>query len=101
MRAQGFKPNATIVYRDNTSSMKLEENGRTSASKRTRHFNIIYFFITDLIRQGDVKVEYCPTDYMLADYMIKPLVGSKFKRFKGQVMGSTKPSVVSRSVLVE
>jgi len=38
IQAQGFKLEANVVYRDNTSSMQLEENGRTSASKRTRHF---------------------------------------------------------------
>ncbi len=33
---QGFEVNAKIVYRDNTSSMKLETNGKESARKRTR-----------------------------------------------------------------
>jgi hypothetical protein len=83
---QGFKITSTIVYRDNTSAMKLEENGRASASKRTRHFNIKYFYITDLIEKGEVKIEYCPTDDMLADYMTKPLVGTKFLSFWKQVM---------------
>ena len=101
LKAQGLQPEATIIYRDNTSSMKLEENGRTSASKRTRHFNIKLFFITDLIQQGDVKIEYCPTDVMLADFMTKPLVGYKFMGFRDQVLGATPPSKVSRSVLVE
>jgi hypothetical protein len=85
VEAQGFKI-STNIYRDNTSSMKLEENGRASASKRTRHFNIKYFYITDLIEKGEVKIEYCPTDNMLADYMTKPLVGIKFFFFWKQVM---------------
>ena len=79
----------------------MEENGRTSASKRTRHFNIKLFIITDLIQQGDVKIEYCPTDVMLADFMTKPLVGYKFMGFRDQILGATPPSKVSRSVLVE
>ena len=88
IQAQGFHVK-TVVYRDNTSSMKLEENGRASASKRTRHFNIKYFYITDLIERGEVEIEYCPTDAMLADFMTKPLVGTKFILFRQQVMNKT------------
>jgi len=74
------------VYRDNQSSMKLETNGKLSSSKRTRHFNIKYFFITDLIARGDVSIEYCPTGAMIADYMTKPLTGQKFQMFRKSIM---------------
>ena len=86
IEAQGHQVNATVIYRDNTSSMKLEENGKASSGKRTRHFNIKYFYITDLIERKEVQVEYCPTDAMIADYMTKPLVGAKFLRFRSLVM---------------
>ncbi len=86
IEAQGFKVNANIIYRDNQSSMKLEENGKESSGKRTRHFDIKYFYITDLIKQGEVEIEYCPTDDMMADYMTKPLVGVKYHKFRGWIM---------------
>ena len=35
IEAQGFPLETNVIYRDNTSSMKLEQNGRASASKRT------------------------------------------------------------------
>ena len=76
-----------IVYRDNQSSMKLEENSKTSSGKRTRHFNIKYFYITDLIKRNEIQIEYCPTDDMIADFMTKPLVGKKFERFCDKIMG--------------
>jgi len=88
MEAQGFKVKLNIVYRDNTSSMKLEQNGKSSSGKRTRHFNIKYFYITDLIKRNEMKIEYCPTDKMWADYMTKPLMGSKFKSFWKWIMNS-------------
>ena len=68
MEEQGYniKP---IMYQDNQSSMKLEQNGKESSSKRTRHINIRYFFITDCIARKELKVEYCPTDDMIADYL--------------------------------
>jgi hypothetical protein len=70
---------AQNIYRDNTSSMKLEENGKASSGKCTRHFNIKYFYITDLIQCNDIQIEYCPTEEMVANYMTKSLVGAKFE----------------------
>jgi hypothetical protein len=99
IEAQGFNIPSTLVYRDNTSSLRLESNGRESTSKRTRHFKIKYFFITDLVQRGEVKLLYCPTEVMLADYMTKGVVGTKFIEFRDQVLGITSPSEVSRSVL--
>ena len=86
MEHQGFVME-NKVYRDNTSSMKLEQNGRASASKRTRHFNIKYFYVTDLVRRKEVELEYCPTEEMMADYMTKPLTGVLFEKFRRQIMG--------------
>ena len=86
LEAQGYQIRENLVYRDNQSSMKLETNGKLSSSKRTRHFNIKYFFITDLIGRGDVSIEYCPTGAMIADYMTKPLTGEKFKMFRKSIM---------------
>jgi hypothetical protein len=86
IEAQGFTVKTNIVYRDNTSSMKLEKNGKASSGKRTRHFNIKFFYITDLIDQKLVDIEYCPTDEMIADYMTKALVGNKFYFFRALIM---------------
>ena len=86
IEAQGFPLESTIVYRDNTSSMKLEENGRASASKRTRHFNLKYFYVTDLIQRQEFQLRYCPTDQMMADYFTKPLVGKKFEDMRSFVL---------------
>ena len=91
IEAQGFVINTNIIYRDNMSSMKLEANGKESSGKRTRHFNIKYFYITDLIRNNDIQIRYCPTQDMIADYMTKPLVGAKFDTFRNRIMNSTIP----------
>ena len=86
IEAQGHKVKANVIYRDNTSAMKLEANGKASSGKRTRHFDIKYFYITDLIRRNELEIEYCPTDDMIADYMTKPLVGAKFEKFRKIIM---------------
>jgi hypothetical protein len=75
IEAQGFDIKANIVYHDNTSSMQLEEKCKASSGKCTHHFNIKYFYITDLIKRNHIQIEYCPTEDMITDYMTKPLVG--------------------------
>jgi len=62
--------------------MLLEQNGKASSGKRTRHINIRYFFVKDRIDSGDIRVTYCPTDDMVADFFTKPLQGSAFMRFR-------------------
>ena len=86
---QGFPVKLNIIYQDNTSTMKLENNGKASSGKRTRHFDIKYFYVTDLIGRQEVQIIYCPTDDMIADYMTKPLTGSKFHSFRDLIMNLT------------
>ena len=86
IEAQGHQVSANIVYQDNSSAMKLEMNGKASSGKRTKHFDIKFFYFTDLIKRKEMEVRYCPTDEMVADYMTKPLVGSKFITFRKAIM---------------
>ena len=79
--------------------MKLEENGRASASKRTRHFNIKHFYVTDLLKREEFQIKYCPTDDMIADYFTKPLVGRKFDELRALVLNLPRRQKASRSVL--
>jgi uncharacterized protein YcgI (DUF1989 family) len=83
IEAHGFKVK-NIAHHNNTSSMKLEAIGKSSSGKHTRHFNIKYFYVTHLVKRGEVILEYCPTDKMIGDYMTKPLVSAKFEFFRKQ-----------------
>ena len=38
-----------------------------------------YFFLTDQVKKGNLRITYCPTDDMTADYIMKPLQGKSFK----------------------
>lgn len=62
------------------STILLENNGRRSSGKKTRHVKIRYFFITDNIKRDNVWVEYCPTEDMVVDCSNKPLQGSLFRK---------------------
>ena len=84
---QGYKTMDTVLYQDNKSAILLEKNGKKSSSKRTRAINIRYFFVTDQVEKGNLRVEYCPTGEMVADFMTKPLQGQQFERLKALIMG--------------
>lgn len=75
-----------MVLQDNESAIKLEINGQKSVGQRSRHINIRYFFITDQVEKGIVKIEYCPTDDMESDFMTKPLQGSKNIKHRTSLM---------------
>lgn len=69
----------TIIEQDNTSAIQLERNGWTSSSKRTKHINVRYFFVTNRLGDGDVtKVVYKPTELMESDFFTKALMGKSF-----------------------
>ena len=85
VEAQGY-PCRTVLHQDNEAAMRLELNGKRSSSKRTRHLNIRYFYITDQIDQGWLSVRHCGTDDMIGDFFTKPLQGIKFRTLRALVM---------------
>jgi hypothetical protein len=89
---QGYKVEDNILYQDNKSAILLAKNGRTSSSKRTKHINVRYYFVTDRIAKGELKVNWCKTENMIADYMTKPLQGKLFRRFRDIIMGLSSPA---------
>ncbi len=87
MKAQGYDVQDNILFQDNKSAILLEKNGKASSSKRTKHINIRYFFITDQVNKDEVSVVWCPTGDMIGDYATKPLQGALFGNFRDQIMG--------------
>ena len=91
LEEQGYEVTKNIIYQDNKAAILLEKNGKASSGSRTRALNIRYFFITDQVVRGNAVIEYCPTDQMSADFMTKPLQGSKFRKWRNNIMNSGYP----------
>jgi hypothetical protein len=85
--AQGEPIVEDLLMQDNKSSMLLQKNGLFSVGKGSKHIHIRYFFATDKIEKKELKLIYCPTDKMIADYSTKPLQGAKFIEFRDQMQG--------------
>ena len=49
--------------------------------KRSKHIAIRYHYIRDLIKQGDISLQYRSTKEMIADGFTKPLGLIAFKEF--------------------
>ena len=84
--AQGFEVSNNILFQDNESTIKLAKNARMSSGKQTRHIEVRYYFVTDQIQRDRLKVSYCPTGDMLADFFSKPLQGSLFRKFRNAIL---------------
>jgi hypothetical protein len=93
LEAQGYTCDESIVYQDNKSAILLENNGTASSSKRTRHINIRYYFVTNRIADGELSVAYCPTKEMIADFFTKPLQGVAFTSFRDFIM-NVPPAII-------
>jgi glutamate formiminotransferase len=65
--------NKTIltIFEDNQSAIKTANN--KIHNQRSKHIDIRYHWIRELIENGDVKLVYCPTEHMVADIMTKAL----------------------------
>ena len=87
MEAQGYPIETNLYHQDNQSAIKLELNGKKSGGQKSRHIDIRYFFIKDRLEIDNVKVVYCPTEAMLADFFTKPLQGNLFRRLREVIMG--------------
>ena len=87
LNAQGYQIESNIVFQDNQSAIRMENNGRNSCTGNSRHINIRYFFVKDRIDKGELVIQYCPTLDMLADYFTKPLQGKLFHKFREVIMG--------------
>ena len=101
LEEQGHLDTTTVAYQDNTSSILLERNGRSSSTKHTKHMHIRYFYVMEQVRNKVIHITHCPTEEMVADFFTKPLQGSLFIKMRNYVMGKEQPvhQVLPRSVL--
>ena len=61
----------TTIFCDNISSIALSKN--LVFHGRSKHIEIRYHFIRELVENGDIKIEFCRSEQQLADIFTKPL----------------------------
>ena len=85
---QGYTAIETTVFQDNISTINLINNGAGN-SKKSRHIDIRYFFVTDRLKQVHLRVKHLGTSDMIADILTKPLTGAIFVKLRDLLLGYT------------
>jgi hypothetical protein len=73
----------TCIFCDNQSCIKLSEN--PVFHDKSKHVEIKYHYIRDLVQKGVVKLQYIGTDEQIADVLTKPLSKVKFEYFRDKL----------------
>ena len=77
----------TVLMEDNQGAIAIAKNPIVHA--RTKHIDIRYHYIREAVQGRTIKLEYCPTNEMLADILTKPLSKGRFELLR-QAMGMEK-----------
>ena len=77
-----FYPLAHLVllYCDDTSAIAVAKDDKYYA--HTKHIDIRYHFICEVISCGLVDLQYCPTEDMVADILTKALPRATFEQLR-------------------
>jgi hypothetical protein len=68
-----------LIHCDNQSCVKLTEN--LVFHDRSKHIEIKYHYIWDMLQRGDVELQYISTDEQIAYILTNPLSRVKYEYF--------------------
>jgi len=69
---------------DNQSAISLIKNG--IVNKRSKHIDVKFRFIHELVKDRIIRLKYCPTSEQIADILTKPLAATNFKKFRDKIV---------------
>ena len=70
----------TMIFCDNSSAIALSKN--SVFHKRTKHIDIKFHFIRELVSNGEIVLQHCRTEDQFADILTKPLAQKSFEHFR-------------------
>ena len=77
--------NPTILYEDNKSAIHIVQNGNDKG--RTKHMDVRYHLIRDLVKSAVIQIQCQPTESMVADILTKPLDAKLFFNHRSRLLG--------------
>ncbi|KAF2353132.1 Reverse transcriptase RNA-dependent DNA polymerase, partial [Trinorchestia longiramus] len=72
-----------VVNEDNQSAICLAQNPKYHG--RSKHIDIKFNYVRDLVRNKEIDLVYCPSNDMLADIFTKGLSAEKFSRLRSKL----------------
>jgi hypothetical protein len=95
---QGYELPKALVYEDNQATIALALSGGPT-SERSRHIRNRFFFIKQFLDSGEMTINYCPTELVIADILTKPLQGALFLRLRDMLLGRVRYVEVSGEMM--
>jgi hypothetical protein len=74
---------ANTILCDNQSCIKMTEN--PVFHDKSKHIEIRYHYIRDMVQRGAIKLQYVSTDEQVADVLTKPLFHVNFEHFRDKL----------------
>jgi hypothetical protein len=90
----GHVLDSTVIHCDNQSCVKLSDN--PMFHDKSKHIEIKYHYIRDMVQRKAVFVQYLPTDEQVADVLTKPLTKMKFGYFRDRLGVAENVSLTER-----
>lgn len=75
--------NHVPIFVDNQSAMRIAEN--TEFHKRSKHIDVRFHFIRDIVKKKEISLCYVNTKEQLADIFTKPLAKQTFQYLRGKL----------------
>ena len=69
-----------VINEDNQSAICLAKNPKNHP--KTKHIDIKYHYIRELVMSNQIEIQYCPTSDMLADIFTKDLSAERFNKLR-------------------
>ena len=70
----------TLVMCDNQGAIALAKNPVHHA--RTKHIDVQHHFVREKVERGLIRLEYCPTEDMMADVLTKALAKERHEKLR-------------------
>ena len=74
----------TCIFYDNQSCMNISQS--PMFHDKSKHIEIKFHYIRDLVQIGEVKLQYVETNELIADVLTNPLARVKFEYFKERLV---------------
>ena len=78
------------IFEDSQSAIQMPKNPKFLG--RAKHIGIKFHFIRELDGDGTVKLQYCPTEEMIADMLTKCLSPDRFTKLRHMAEVFSMPS---------
>ena len=75
----GYEPSSpSTLYIDNQSAIQVAKNPKHHG--RMKHLDLRYYWLRDAVDKDTLRIDYVPTDSMMADYLDQVISKSKDER---------------------